>query len=192
MLLDCFWVGMIAVSLVWGMLTGQGKSVLPALLDGTSGAISVALKLTAGYLFFCGLMNIVNNLKTLQTVEKKLRPMLHVLFGGPMPSKTAEAVSLNIAANLLGLGNAATPSGIKAAGLLAEQGNRHGLYMLLILNATSIQLLPTTVLTLRIAAGSAEPNAILLPTLLATTASTVTGCGLGFLCRKAMERRHDA
>lgn len=192
MLLDRLWVGLMVASLMCGMLTGQGKHVLPSLLEGTAGAISVTLKLASGYLFFCGLMNIVNNLKTLQILERKLRPLLNIMFGKQITPKTAEAVSMNIAANLLGLGNAATPSGIAAARLLDNEGKRHALYMLLILNATSIQLIPTTVLTLRIAAGSIKPSIILLPTLLTTAVSTFVGCTLGLLCRRSQDRRHAA
>lgn len=182
MLLDRIWTGMIAASLLFGMLTGKGKEVLPALLAGSADAVTVSLKLASGYLFFCGLMNIVNNLKTMKNIERLLKPVLKILVGPIADSKTREAVSMNLSANLLGLGNAATPYGIEAARQLAAQGNRHALYMLLIINATSIQLLPTTVLTLRIAAGSAQPNAIIMPTLLATAVSTFTGCTLGWLC----------
>ena len=66
---------------------------------------------------------------------------------------------------------------------------RHALYMLLILNATGLQLFPTTVLTLRVAAGSADPNAILLPTLACTAFSTLVGAGLGLLCYRLSGRR---
>ena len=183
MLINGIWFVMLAASLLYGMLTGQGKEALPALLSGTAEAVSVSLKLASGYLLFCGLMNIVNNLKTMKTIENVLKPALNLLVGRIDNAKTREAVSINLSANLLGLGNAATPSGIEAARQLDAQNNRHALYMFLIINATSIQLLPTTVLTLRIAAGSAQPNAIILPTILATAASTVVGCILGRLCR---------
>jgi len=183
MLLNSIWYLMISVSLLYGMLTGQGKEALPALLAGTAEAVAVSLKLASGYLLFCGLMNIVNNLKTMKTVENALKPALTFLVGRIDHAGTREAVSMNLSANLLGLGNAATPSGIEAARQLDAQNNRHALYMLLIINATSIQLLPTTVLTLRIAAGSAQPNAIIWPTIAATAASTVVGCGLGRLCQ---------
>lgn len=182
MLLNWVWFLMIAASLIYGTLTGQGESVLPALLAGTSDAVQISLKLASGYLFFCGMMNIVNNLKIMKKIEAALKPVLTLLMGRMEDPKTGEAVSMNLSANLLGLGNAATPCGIEAARLLAAQTDRHPLYMLLIINATSIQLLPTTVLTLRIAAGSVQPNAILLPTLLATAASTIVGCGLGWIC----------
>lgn len=189
MLLDWIWYIMITASLIYGMLTGQGKAALPALLTGAADAVSVSLKLASGYLFFCGMMNIVNNLKTVKTIENVLKPALHLLLGSLKDTNAGKAVSMNLSANILGLGNAATPCGIEAARLLDAQGDRHALYMLLILNATSIQLLPTTVLTLRVAAGSLQPNAIILPTLAATAISTCVGCGLGLLCRRLSKGR---
>ena len=105
-------------------------------------------------------------------------------------------MTLNLTANLLGLGNAATPSGMEAVRRMEEEQEqnpqvRHALYMLLILNATGLQLFPTTVLTLRVAAGSAQPNAILLPTLACTALSTLAGAGLGLLCYRLSRRREE-
>ncbi len=193
MFLQYLWFVMIFLSMVSAMLTGQGKAVLPAALSGAGKAVNLSLQLLAGYLFFCGLMNIVKNLSVQQSLSRRLRPMLTRLMGDLRDEETLDAVTLNLSANLLGLGNAATPYGIKASQLLSERSqNRSALYMLLIINATSITLLPTTVLTLRTAAGSVQPSAILLPSLLATLASTATGVGLGLLCQRFSEARHAA
>lgn len=190
MLLQYLWMGMILSTLIWGTLTGNGDLILPATLDATSRAIDLALEMAAGYLFFCGMMNIVKNLKIHELLSHILQSVLKRVMG-ELPQETAGAVAMNLSANLLGLGNAATPYGIRAAELLDTHGSRHALYLLLIINATSIQLLPTTVLTLRNAAGSANANAILLPSLAATCASTLTGVGLGLLCRYfSKEGRH--
>ncbi|MBO5500725.1 MAG: spore maturation protein A, partial [Clostridia bacterium] len=174
MLLQYLWLLMIATSLLWGMLTGQGNLVLPAALEGAQTAITVSLQLLAGYLFFCGMIEIMNKLEIRQKVSLFARPLIQKLMGATMDDQAVQAVCMNLSANLLGLGNAATPYGIEAARLIdgAESRNRHGLYMLLIINATSIQLLPTTVLTLRIAAGSVQPNAILVPSMVSTAVST--------------------
>lgn len=190
MLLQYLWAGMILSSLIWGVLTGKGNLILPAGLEAAGRAIALSLEMAGGYLFFCGLMNIVKKLKIHQLLSDLLRPVLFRMLG-TLPQETAGAVAMNLSANLLGLGNAATPYGIRAAELLDAHGSRHALYLLLIINATSIQLLPTTVLTLRNAAGSANANAILLPSLAATCASTLTGVGLGLLCRRfSKEGRH--
>lgn len=192
MFLEYLWFGMIAASLLWGMLTGQGKEILPAVLEGTGSAVTVTLHLLSGYLFFCGMIAIVNNLKIQKIICYVTKPVLNRLLGHVDREKATEAVCMNLSANLLGLGNAATPYGIEAARQLEQTSDRHGLYMLLILNATSLQLLPTTVLTLRVAAGSVDPNAILLPSILSTLMSTATGVLLGLFCRKLSEVKHAA
>ena len=124
--------------------------------------------------------------------------MLHPVLRRLMPSVRSEdakqAVVTNLAANLLGLGNAATPMGIQAMRLMeteCEQNPcvRHDMRMLLILNATGVQLLPTAVLALRVAAGSADPNRIILPNLACTVASTLVGVALGLLHRRADTKR---
>lgn len=184
MFLQYLWFLLVASSLLWGVLTGKAEQALPALLAGADRAIALSMELAAGYLFFCGMMNIVNKLRIYAWLEKHLRPLFALLLGPIGDEEASKAVTMNIAANLLGLGNAATPYGIEAACRLHRGGHLHALYMLLILNATGLQLLPTTVIALRIAAGSQAPNAILLPTLAATAASTAVGVGLGLLCQR--------
>lgn len=196
MFFQFLWFGMIGISLVWAMMTGQSSSILPAALESTANAIQISFQLLSGYLFFCGMIAIVGKLNLQQSFCRIFHPVLCRLLGKETNSAALEAVGMNLSANLLGLGNAATPYGMKAAQLLdasADGGsNRHGLYMLLIINATSIQLLPTTVLTLRIGSGSVSPNSILLPSLAATAVSTGVGVLLGLLCRKGMEIRYGA
>ena len=191
MLLQYLWFLMIAASLLWGMLTGKGNLILPAALEGAQTAITVSLQLLSEYLFFCGIIEIMNKLEIQQKLSSLAKPFIKRLLGA-RDEKAIQAVCMNLSANLLGLGNAATPYGIEAARMLdrEEKNNRHGLYMLLIINATSIQLVPTTVLTLRIAAGSVQPTTILLPSLLSTTASTAIGLLLGLICRRLSEAKH--
>ena len=183
---------MMAASLLYGCLTGRAGALLPAALDGASSAVSLSLRLMAGYLFFCGLMEIMKELRLPEKLARFLRRVMPTLRG----EEARQAVTLNLTANLLGLGNAATPSGIEAVRRMEEEQEqnpqvRHALYMLLILNATGLQLFPTTVLTLRVAAGSAQPNAILLPTLACTALSTLAGAGLGLLCYRLSCRREE-
>lgn len=194
MLLHIIWFVTIFASCLFAMITGKAEIILDSALQGTGEAIALTLRLLAGYLFFCGFMQIVNKLKIPEAISRVIKPVLRKLMPETRDEETQAAVTMNLSANLLGLGNAATPYGIEAAKRLetASEKNRHGLYMLLIINATSLQLLPTTVLTLRIAAGSAQPNAILLPTVLSTVASTAVGITLGVLCRKWQEVRHGA
>ena len=196
MFLQFFWIIMVSSSLLWGMISGQGDRILPAMLEGTTNSIAITLQLLSGYILFCGLIAIVKETKLQNGLARFFQPAIVRLMNHEKNKEAIQAVCMNLTANLLGLGNAATPYGMEAARMLdasgKKAGNRHALYMLLIINATSIQLLPTTVLTLRIGAGSADPNAILLPSLLSTAVSTGVGVLLGCLCRKLQERAHGA
>ena len=187
MLLQGIWFGMMVISLFLSFVTGRGGEVLPSALEGCSNAIALTIQMGAGYMFFGGVMEIARGAGVSRMLEKNLKPVLRKLM--PHHKEASEAVCLNLSMNILGLGNAATPKGIEAVRLMAEEEElnpevRHDLYMLLILNATSIQLLPTTILTLRAAAGSSDPGRVILPTLLCTTVSTITGVASGWLMRR--------
>ena len=192
MFLQWLWISMMMGSLLYALMTGNGSSMLQAALQGSADTISLTLQLGAGYLFFCGMMEIVRGTGGQHGISRILQPLLRRLMPGV--GDAAETVAMNLSMNVLGLGNAATPIGMEAMRLMDEERKRnpsvkHDMYMLLILNATSLQILPTTVLTLRTAAGSADPNVILLPTLACTALSTAVGAGLGMCMRKYEERK---
>ena len=186
-MLQWLWFGMMAFSLVWGCLNGCSGEMLSSALEGCTNAVSLVIRLGAGYMLFGGLMEIAKSSGVSRLLEKMMKPVLRLCM--PNLGKASEAVAVNLSMNMLGLGNAATPKGIEAMKRLEEERKCnpqtiHDMYMLLIINATSIQLLPTTVVALRAAAGSADPGAIVLPTLLCTAVSTVTGVGLGLGMRR--------
>jgi len=192
-LLQWMWFGMMGASLIYACICGRGADMLAAALAGTGDAISLTLRLGAGYLLFCGLIEIMKGLDIPQKLNRLLQPLLRALMPG-MDARAGQAVTMNLSMNLLGLGNAATPLGMEAVRSLDSLRESrpemvHNIYMLLILNATSLQLVPTTVLALRAAEGSADANAILLPSLLCTAASTAAGALLGMACRR-LEQRH--
>lgn len=192
MLLQWLWFGMMGASLMYALATGRAEGMLDAALSGTGGAVWLSLRLCAGYMFFCGLVEILKALRVPEQISRALKPMLQKIMPGVPDEQARQAVCLNLTANLLGLGNAATPTGMEAVRLLdaaRRPGARHAICMLLILNATSIQLLPTTVLSLRAAAGSAAPQAVLLPTFACTCLSTIVGVGLGLACMRVQEAR---
>jgi len=183
------WCTIILFSIVYGTITGTEYGMVEAALEGCTKALSFTLQLCAGYMFFCGLMEITRAIGAERTIQHLLQPFLRRLMPHLKTEKTRGAVALNLATNMLGLGNAATPLGMEAMRQMDAERKlhpevRHDMYMLLILNATSLQLLPTTVLTMRIAAGSANANAILLPTLLCTAVSTIIGAAFGIFFRR--------
>ena len=159
-----------------GLVRGQGAQVGAAMLAGAAEGVSSALSLAGGFALFCGLMAILRRAGAVEGLSRLVSPLLRRLFGPGLPPDALDSVTLNLTANLLGLGNAATPAGMEAARRMAAAGGMSdALCLFLVINSSSVQLLPTTVIALRAAAGSAAPDGILLPALLATAASTAVG-----------------
>ena len=195
-MIHLIWFMMVAGSMLYSCLNGSGGAVLQTALAGCEKALSLRLELSGGYLLFCGLMEIARALRVEQGLTYLFSPVLKKLMPNVKTPETGGAVALNLAMNVLGMGNAATPAGLEAMRHMEAERKlrpdvRHDMEMLLILNATSLQLLPTTVLTLRTAAGSADANAVLLPTIACTACSTLTGVVCGLLCRWWKGRRRD-
>lgn len=183
------------LALVCGGISGRMAEVSAAAMEGAGAAVELCLSMAGAICLWSGVMTLMERGGLSEKLARLLRPVLRrILPRASRDTETMAAPSANVSANLLGLGNAATPTGIEAVRQMdGEQEHdprvRHALYMLLILNATGLQLFPTTVLTLRVAAGSADPNAILLPTLACTAFSTLVGAGLGLLCYRLSGRR---
>ena len=155
------------------------------LLSGSEKAIALSLKLWAIYAIWLGILKIVEDTGLNHKIGKLLTPFINKLFG-KTDAETQNQIAINITSNLLGMGNACTPSGIKAINGMDKGSNvaTSGMIMLLILNATGLELLPTTVIGLRVAAGSANPNDIIIPTLIATFVSTFSGVVFCKICEK--------
>ena len=180
------WMGMILAALAVGAVTGRGDAVGQALLTQAREAVLLSLNLAGGYALWMGLLAIAREAGLVGRISRALRPVLGWLFPGVCDRDTLEDISMNLTANFLGMGNAATPYGLKAmAGLKAlnpTPGRASGaMCMLLVINASSVQLIPATILMLRGAAGSANPGDILLPAILTSAVSTAAAVILGRL-----------
>ena len=160
---------------VWLLFTGPDK-LLPALLDGSGTAVQLCITLLSVYAVWMGLLQIMEDSGMTQKLSKALSPISFKLFGKLDP-KTQEFVCMNISANMLGMGGAATPMGIKAMQGMDDHSGKatKAMIMFFVLNATSLQILPTTVIGLRAAAGSASSGDIILPSIIATITSTLIG-----------------
>ena len=149
------------------LLLFDPSGFLPALLDGASRSATLCLALLSSYAAWLGLMRLWEESGVTRGISRLLRPLSRRLFKTD-DEETLSAIGMNLSANLLGIGSAATPYGIRAAELLEQRGSRplYSSSMLFVVNATSLQLIPTSVIAMRIAAGSASAADILLPTLL--------------------------
>lgn len=180
MALSLLWTGMVIVSIVYGVLSGSAEAVGKAAVEGASEAVKLCLGICGVTSLWTGVMEILRRAGVTAQLKNLFLPVLRLLFPGSKNNAAAmEAVSANVAANLLGLGNAATPLGIKAA-LEMARGARNGvatddLCMLVVLNSASIQLIPATVAAVRAAAGAQNPFDILPAVWLASGVSVLTG-----------------
>ncbi len=164
-------------------LVHDPEGFLPAMLAGGQKAATVCLALLASYCVWLGFFKVLEKSGLSERLARGLYPAARRLFRS-QDRQTLALVCQNIAANLLGLPGAPTPPGVAATQKFLAAGNDYAADMLFVLNATSLQLLPTTVIALRAAAGSSSPADILAPTLLATLVSTLAGAALVILTRR--------
>ena len=175
MAMAVIWTGMVGVSI----LTGRGEAVAAAALEGAGAGVELCLSMAGALCLWMGVMEVMRRSGLARGLSRLLRPVLGRLypdFAGDGP--VMDAVSANVSANLLGLGNAATPLGLEAARLMARRSPgvaSDSLCMLVVCNTASIQLIPATVASLRTAAGCTTPFDILPAVWLASLLSVAAG-----------------
>lgn len=182
------WTGMAVVSVVCGAVYGRMEAVSAAALEGAGQAVRLCLSMAGMLCLWTGLMEVMDRCGLSRRLGRLFRPVLRRLL--PQASRDPEtlaAVTANVSANLLGLGNAATPAGIQAARRMAVgcSGTASDeLCRLVVLNTASVQLLPSTVAALRGGLGSAAPLDI-LPAVWLSSALSVTA---GLACARVLSR----
>ena len=156
-----------ALALVMGALSGRMAQVSQATISGAGEAVRLILSIGGTLCLWNGLMEVMQRAGLAQKLARLLSPVISLLFGTYAKDPQAKAaIAQNMSANLLGLGSAATPSGLRAAKRLKELSDRqgkppHGAFLLMVINTASLQLLPTTVAAVRAVLGSAAPFDIL-------------------------------
>ena len=178
-MLSAVWVTFLVLALLCGGITGRLEAVTAAVGTGAAQAVSLAVSIAGLMCFWSGIMELMQASGLAEKISRLLMPLLRPLFGRQAAEdrQAMQAVSANVTANLLGLSNAATPLGLQAADRLYALTGRRGapdsVLTLLILNATSIQLIPSTVAAIRAACGAAAPFDIMVPVWGASAASVV-------------------
>jgi spore maturation protein A len=151
------------------------ETVLSSMLSGGQGALDLTLKLVVVYAVWLGVFNIMEKTGLSNKFATLLRPANKLLFG-KLEDKANDYIALNISANILGVSGATTPMGINAIRELDKDKNSdYAVAMFFVINATSVQLIPSSVLALRTSMGASTPSDIILPTLLATLLSSIVG-----------------
>lgn len=192
MAMPYFLTGLFSLSLLFGCATGQLSAVSAAALTGAQSAVELCLSMAGAICLWSGVMTLMDRCGLSEKLAALLRPLLRrILPNASRDSETLAALSANVSANLLGLGNAATPLGIRAATRMAQGCNgvaSDELCRLVVLNTASIQLLPTTVAAVRSAHGCAAPFDILpavwLSSVLSVSAGLLAARGLQAVWRR--------
>lgn len=190
-MLNYIWAAMIIIGIIYGSFTGQMEAVTNAALDSAGEAVSLCITMMGVMSFWMGLMEIAQNSGLIAKLTKGISPFVSFMFPRiPKGHKAREYISTNIIANILGLGWACTPAGLKAmeslAQLEAERGNEEYLpgsslersasremCTFLIINISSLQLIPVNIIAYRRQYGSVNPAGIIAPTIVATFISSL-------------------
>lgn len=192
-MLDKLWMGMILIGICFGAVTGRMAEISGAVIDSAKEAVSLSITMLGVVGAWSGIMKIAEDSGLLKVAEKGLAPLVRILFPRiPQGHKSLEYITMNIVANILGLGWGATPAGLRAMEELAklEEERRKGrlpgsakkpgvasdeMCAFLVLNISSLQLIPINVVTYRSQYGSVSPTAIVGPAIVATMVSTLAG-----------------
>lgn len=182
-------VGMLIFSVVSAAFGGNMEALSAATLSGCGEAVTLVISLTGMLCLWCGLMKIAQQCRLTEAVARLFRPLTRLLFPElPAGSPALQAICMNLSANLLGLGNAATPLGLAAMQELQKLNRQkdtasNAMVTFVVLNTASLQLIPTTCAVLRQQAGSAAPMEILPAVWLSSVASTAAALTLARLLR---------
>ena len=167
--------GIILIVTMTMMLFISPEGVLSAFLSGGEKALALSVQMTVVYAVWLGILNVFEKTGLSVKFARALKPANKLLFG-TLPEKANDYVSLNISANILGMSGATTPMGIKAVTELEKhKGTEYAIAMFFVINATSVQLIPSSVLALRLKYGAQAASDIILPTILATLLSSIIG-----------------
>ncbi len=184
-MLNYIWAGMILLGVIYGVCTGQMSALTNGALDSAGEAVSLCITMAGVMALWMGLMEIAQESGMITKMTKGIRPFLRFMFPKlPEGHPAGEYIATNLIANVLGLGWACTPAGLKAMEQLAELERERGAHgnleiasnemcTFLILNISSLQLIPVNMIAYRSRYGSANPAVIIAPALLATLFSTL-------------------
>ena len=177
--MNYIWCAMVMVSIVTAALTGRMDETVNAVFEGAASSVATLISFAGAMCFWSGIMRIAENSGAADIICRVTAPAVRRLFPGANES-ARRRISMNITANLLGMGNAATPAGMAAAYELDKTAERpeipsYDLCMLVVINTASLQLVPTTVIAMRAAAGSADPSSVLLPVWAVSFAAAAAG-----------------
>lgn len=196
-MINYIWIGLLLIGFVVGVFTGRTKEVTDALFNYAQTAVELSIGLIGIMALWLGLLKIAEEAGLIKMLAKVLSPVMTKLFPEvPAEHPAMGAMIMNISANILGLGNAATPFGIKAMMELQtlnplKNVATNPMVMFLAINTSSVTLIPTTIIGFRLATGSNNPTEIVGPTLVATSISTIVAIILCLLFQNTKKNSYQ-
>lgn len=180
-MLNILWPIFIIVSFVYAILTGNVQNVNNSIFESTSSAVQLSITLLGTICLWTGIMKIAQKTTFVTRLTNLLKPIINFLFPEMRNNEMAkQEISMNIIANVLGLGNAATPLGLKAMKTMQKENEKkdtlsNSMAMFIVLNTASLQLIPTTVIAIRASLNSVSPTSIIFPVWGATIVAAIAG-----------------
>jgi len=189
-MLNIIWPIFIIISYIYATFSGRLENVNNAIFEYTKTAVELTITLLGTMCLWNGFMEIASNTKLINRINKVLSPLVNFLFSENKNNKKIhEEISMNIVANMLGLGNAATPLGLKAMKSMQENNKNKerltdDMATFIILNTASIQIIPTTVISIRMSLGSIQPTKIIFAVWFSTICAAIVGIVVTKICIK--------
>lgn len=180
-MLNIVWPIFIIISFSFAIFTGNLENLNNSIFQGTNDAVNLSIGLLGTLCLWSGIMQIASQTSMVENLVKILNPLLNILFPKLKNNlKIKKEISMNIIANFLGLGNAATPLGLKAMNSMQKENTKKdtlsdSMMTFIVINTASIQLIPTTVIAIRNSLNSQNPTAIVFPTWITTIIAGISG-----------------
>ena len=195
LMINWIWLGLIVLAVIVAAANGRMNDLSTSAFEAAKTAVQLSISLIGIMALWLGLMKLAEEAGLIKGIARLVRPVLRGLFPEvPKDHPALGSMTANLAANILGLGNAATPLGLKAMQDLQELNSEkdaatNAMVTFIVINATSVTIIPATIIGLRSAAGSVNPSSIIVPSIIATTISTVTGVMVAKLLERSGRQR---
>ena len=180
-MLNIIWPIFIIVSYIYAIYVGNVNQINQSIFDSCKSAVDLSITFLGTMCLWTGIMQIAQKTTLITKLSNGLKPIMKMLFPDIKQEDTVyQEISMNMVANILGLGNAATPLGLKAMKTMQKANKKkdtltNSMAMFIIINTASIQIIPTTVIAIRSSLGSNQPTAIIIPVWIATICAAVAG-----------------
>ena len=196
-MLNFIWPIFIILSFSYAIFSGNLQNLNSSIFESLESAVNLSITMLGTMCLWSGIIHVATNTKIINIIHKLLKPVIKFLFPEiKYNTKAQNEISMNMVANILGLGNAATPLGLKAMETLQEE-NEHketlsnSMIMLIVLNTASIQIIPTTIIAIRSSLGSENPTSIIVPVWIATICAGIAGISITKLLIKYSKKRKN-